>query len=53
MIDQMPLRIELEDIYFITGLSWSGETVNLQGKAWGILSVDDYIHIIALETMRR
>lgn len=45
MIDQIPLRIEAEDIYFITGLSQRGELVNLQGKARGNLNVDDYIHI--------
>lgn len=28
MIDQMPLRIEVEDIYFITGLSQRGEVVH-------------------------
>ena len=31
MINQMPLRIEVEDIYFITGLSWRGELVHSIG----------------------
>lgn len=45
MIDKIPLCIEVEDIYFIIGLSWRGELVNFQGKAQGSLSVDDYIRI--------
>lgn len=32
MIDQMPLRIEVEDIYFITGLSRRGEVVHSTGR---------------------
>ena len=39
MIDQMPLRIEVEGIYFITGLSWRGEVVHSTGQARGSLSV--------------
>ena len=31
-LDGQPLRIEVEDIYFLTGLSHQGEVVNL--KAW-------------------
>lgn len=45
MIDQMPLWIEVEYIYFITGISRRGVPVNLQGKARGSLNVDYYIHI--------
>ncbi len=45
MIDQMPLRIEIEDIYFITGLSRRGQVVHLTGKMGGSLSVEVYVHI--------
>jgi hypothetical protein len=45
MIDQMPLRIEVEDIYFITGLSRRGEVVHSRGRTRNSLSVDDYVHI--------
>ena len=30
MLDGMPLRLEVEDIYFIRGLSRRGEVVNLR-----------------------
>lgn len=45
IIDQMPLRIEIEDIYFITSLSRRGEKVNSTGRTRGSLSVEDYVHI--------
>ncbi len=35
MIYQMPLRIEVEDIYFITGLSQRGEVVHSTGQTRG------------------
>lgn len=41
----MPLRIDIEDIYFITDLSWKGEIVHSTGKMRGSLTVEDYIHI--------
>ena len=28
-LDEMPLSLEVEDIYFITGLSYGGEVVKL------------------------
>ena len=31
-LDGMSLTIEVEDIYFITGLSWRGEMVNLRAR---------------------
>jgi hypothetical protein len=43
-LDGKPLRIEVDDIYFITGLSHRGEVVNL--KAWGAgggMNIEDYI----------
>lgn len=43
MIDQMPLRIEVEDIYFITGLSQRGEVVHSRGRTRSSLSIEDYI----------
>ena len=45
IIDQMPIRIEVEDIYFITGLSRRGEPVDLHGKPLGGLTVEDYVHV--------
>ena len=45
MIDQMPLRIEVEDIYFITVLSEKGEVVHSTGRTRGSLSVEYYVHI--------
>lgn len=45
MIDQIPLHIDVEDIYFITGLSWRGDIVNLNGRASGCLNILDYIDI--------
>jgi hypothetical protein len=49
-LDGQPLRIEVEDIYFLMGLSCRGEVVNL--KAWGDgsgMNIYDYIatHCIA------
>ena len=44
-IDGMSLTIEVEDRYFITGLSKQGEVVNLhsQGGPGGGLTIDEYI----------
>ena len=45
LIDGMSLTIEVEDIYFITGLSRRGEMVNLRargGPGHG-LTIDEYI----------
>ena len=42
----MSLNIEVEDIYFITGLSRRGEVVNLRSR-WprGGLTIDEYIAV--------
>ena len=43
-IDGMSLIIEVEDIYFITGLSRRGEVVNLRPRGpEGSLTIDEYI----------
>ena len=43
-IGGMSLSIEIEDIYFITGLSRPGEVVNLQSHGLeGGLTIDEYI----------
>ena len=43
-IDRMSLTIEVEDIYFITGLSWRGEVLNLHSHGpRGGLTIDEYI----------
>ena len=45
-IDGMSLTIEVEDIYFITGLSQRGEVVNLRSRGpRGGLTIDDYIAV--------
>ena len=43
-IDGMSLSVEVEDIYFITGLSRRGEMVNLRSRGpGGGLTTDEYI----------
>ena len=45
-IDGMSLSIEVEDIYFITGLSRRGEVVNLRSCGLGGgLTIDEYIAV--------
>ena len=46
-IDGISLTIEVEDIYFITGLSQQGEVVNLhyRGGPGGGMTIDDYITV--------
>jgi hypothetical protein len=49
-LDGKPLRIEVEDIYFIIVFSHQGEVVNL--KVWGVgvsMNIEDYIatHCVA------
>jgi hypothetical protein len=49
-LDGKPLRIEVEDIYFLTGLSCRGEVVNLKSQGAGSgMNIEDYIatHCIA------
>jgi hypothetical protein len=49
-LDGKPLRIEVEDIYFITKLSFQGEVVNLKVMgAGGGMNIEDYIstHCVA------
>jgi len=48
MINQIPLKIQVEDIYFITGLSWRGEVAHSIDKSRGSLSIEDYVHIYFL-----
>lgn len=45
VIDQMPLRTEMEDIYFITSFFRRGERVHLTSRMRGSLSVEEYIRI--------
>ena len=48
-IDGMSLNIEVEDIYFITGLSRRGEVVNLRSCGpGGRLTIDEYIVVYFL-----
>jgi hypothetical protein len=49
-LDGKPLRIEVDDIYFITGFSHRGEVVNLKYRgARGSMTMEEYIftHCIA------
>lgn len=45
VIDKMPQRIKIEDIYFITGLYRRGEIVQPIVRTRGSLSVEDYTYI--------
>jgi hypothetical protein len=49
-LDGQPLRIEVEDIYFLTGLSHRGEVVNLKAQGAGSgMNIEEYIdaHCVA------
>jgi hypothetical protein len=49
-LDGKPLRIKVEDIYFLTGLSRWGEVVNLKSHGFGSdMNIEDYIatHCVA------
>jgi hypothetical protein len=49
-LDGKPLRIEVEDTYFITGFSRLGEVVNLKFRRdGGGMNIEDYIatHCVA------
>ena len=48
-IDEMPLILEVEDIYFITGLSHQGELFNLRAHGVrGGLTIEEYIVVYCL-----
>ena len=48
-LDGMSLNIEVEDIYFITGLSRRGEVVKLQSRGpGGGLNIEEYIVVYFL-----
>ena len=53
MIDQIPIHIEVEDIYFITGLSRRGDPVDLHSKPLGGLTVDDYVLVYCVEGSKK
>ena len=40
MIDQIPLRIEIKDIYFIIDLSRRVEVVHSTGRTRGIITIE-------------
>ena len=47
--DGMPLRLEVEDIYFIIGLSSRGEVVNLKAQGvGGGLTIEEYIVVYCI-----
>jgi hypothetical protein len=44
-LDGKPMRIEVEDIYFLTGLSNRGEVVNLKSRGAGSgMKIEEYIN---------
>ena len=47
MVDDEPLPLEVEDIYFLTGLSRQGREANLCGGGWGevALTIQEYITV--------
>ena len=48
-LDGMPLRLEVEDVYFITGLSRRGKVVNLRAHGvGGGLTIEEYIVVYCL-----
>ena len=48
-IDGMSLSIEVEDIYFITGLSRKGEVAKLRSHGLGDkLTIEDYIDLYSI-----
>ena len=50
----MSLTIEVEDIYFITGLSRWGEVVNLRSRGpGGGLTIDEYIAVNYFSDMKK
>ena len=53
-IDGMSLTIEVEDIYFITGISRWGEVVNLHSRGHGGgLTIDEYIVVYYYPDMEK
>ena len=50
--DQL-LDIEVDDIYFLTGLSRRGERVEFGGRGGGGEPVDSYIRDLCIEETRR
>ena len=53
-IDGMSLTIEVEDIYFITGLSRRGEVANLRSCGpGGGLTIDEYIVVYCYLDMEK
>ena len=49
ILDGQPLRIEVEDIYFLTSLSRRGEVVNLKSCGAGSgMNIEEYIEAIVL-----
>ena len=53
IIDQMPLRIEVEDIYFITGLSRRGDPVDFHGKLVEGLTIEDYVQVYCVDNAQK
>jgi hypothetical protein len=43
MLDRKPIKLEVEDIYFIIGLSLRGDIVNLMTLCGGKMTIEEYI----------
>ena len=44
-IDEQTLRLDVEDIYFLTALSWRGEEENMKARNIGHFTVDEYLEL--------
>lgn len=45
VVDGQTLRLKVDDIYFLTGLSRRGEEANMKARNIGIFTVDEYIEL--------
>jgi hypothetical protein len=53
-VDGKPLRIEVDDIYFITGLYHRGEVVNIKSRgARGGMNIEDSLSPTVLQEQRK
>lgn len=49
----MPLRIEVEDIYFIIGITQRGDPVDLHNKPTGGLNIENYVHVYCVDDEKK
>ena len=53
MVGDEMLEIELDDIYFLTGLSLRGESIYFGGRGGSGESVDAYVNDLCMEGTRK